>query len=422
MADPALKNNMNEKFFIKPYLQSLINANGKAIEDWFLDHSAKSAPFYYSSVDLRHSGFKLAPVDTNLFPAGFNNLSPDAFIKAIQGTKKYFAEHYPRTKKVLLLPEENTRNLYYLDNVAALQNIFSSAGFEVKIGALNFEQITPLISGNGTALIFEPLVREEDQIKTTASNFVPDAIVINNDLTTGAPPLLREIKQPIIPPVGYGWYRRQKSRHFETYNQLIQRFADTFKLDSWLISTFYHQCGMVDFKEKQGIDCVAMGAEKVLHRIRQKYVEYHITETPYVFVKANRGTYGMGIMTVRSGEELYEINKKTRNKMDVIKGGAHNTEVVIQEGIPSVDTIDGIVAEPMIYLIGGKPIGCSYRINSNRDAYGNLNSPGMSFENACDSDEEKKGDHDSSCPVLGLVAKLASLAATRECYEAGWEI
>ena len=48
-----------------------------AIEHWFrtqwLEHEA---PFY-SSVDLRNSGFKLAPVDTNLFPGGFNNLNPE---------------------------------------------------------------------------------------------------------------------------------------------------------------------------------------------------------------------------------------------------------------------------------------------------------------------------------------------------------
>ena len=45
------------------------------IEHWFrrqwMEHNA---PFY-SSVDLRNSGFKLAPVDTNLFPGGFNNLN-----------------------------------------------------------------------------------------------------------------------------------------------------------------------------------------------------------------------------------------------------------------------------------------------------------------------------------------------------------
>jgi glutamate--cysteine ligase len=29
-----------------------------------------------TSVDLRNAGFKLAPVDTNLFPGGFNNLNP----------------------------------------------------------------------------------------------------------------------------------------------------------------------------------------------------------------------------------------------------------------------------------------------------------------------------------------------------------
>lgn len=47
-----------------------------AIERWFrLQFIEHTAPFY-SSVDLRNSGFKLAPVDTNLGPAGFNNLNP----------------------------------------------------------------------------------------------------------------------------------------------------------------------------------------------------------------------------------------------------------------------------------------------------------------------------------------------------------
>jgi hypothetical protein len=31
-------------------------------------------PPFYGSVDLRNAGFKLAPVDMNLFPGGFNNL------------------------------------------------------------------------------------------------------------------------------------------------------------------------------------------------------------------------------------------------------------------------------------------------------------------------------------------------------------
>lgn len=37
------------------------------------DHAA---PFY-GSMDLRNSGFKLAPVDANLFPRGFNDLNKE---------------------------------------------------------------------------------------------------------------------------------------------------------------------------------------------------------------------------------------------------------------------------------------------------------------------------------------------------------
>ena len=48
-----------------------------AIEHWLrVQWQERETPFY-ASVDLRNSGFKLAPVDTNLYPGGFNNLNPD---------------------------------------------------------------------------------------------------------------------------------------------------------------------------------------------------------------------------------------------------------------------------------------------------------------------------------------------------------
>src|SRR5215212_8886673 len=48
-----------------------------AIEHYFRNHWLEHDVPFYASVDLRNSGFKLAPVDTNLFPGGFNNLNPD---------------------------------------------------------------------------------------------------------------------------------------------------------------------------------------------------------------------------------------------------------------------------------------------------------------------------------------------------------
>ncbi|MDX9716192.1 MAG: glutamate--cysteine ligase, partial [Thauera sp.] len=53
--------------------------NATEIERWFRDQWQDHMPPFYGSTDLRNSGFKLAPVDLNLFPGGFNNLN-DAFM------------------------------------------------------------------------------------------------------------------------------------------------------------------------------------------------------------------------------------------------------------------------------------------------------------------------------------------------------
>ena len=105
-----------------------------AIERWFrLQFIEHTAPFY-SSVDLRNSGFKLAPVDTNLFPAGFNNLNPAFMPLAVQAAMSAIERVCPDTERFLLVPENHTRNSYYLQNVAALKNILQRAGLAVRIG------------------------------------------------------------------------------------------------------------------------------------------------------------------------------------------------------------------------------------------------------------------------------------------------
>ncbi len=88
------------------------------------------------------------------------------------------------------------------------------------------------------------------------------------------------------------------------------------------------------FQESTGLDCVAKGIEKVLASVREKYKRYDINEEPYVFIKADSGTCGMGIMTVRSPEEILELNKKNRNKMQVIKEGARVSESSSRKACP----------------------------------------------------------------------------------------
>lgn len=45
------------------------------IEQWFRSQWQDTTPPFCGSTDLRNSGFKLAPVDLNLFPGGFIHLS-----------------------------------------------------------------------------------------------------------------------------------------------------------------------------------------------------------------------------------------------------------------------------------------------------------------------------------------------------------
>jgi glutamate--cysteine ligase len=259
-------------------------------------------------------------------------------------------------------------------------------------------------------------------VLATADGFTPDLILLNNDCTAGAPTILEGLAQPVEPPYKMGWYNRRKTEHFRAYDEITHDFADTFGFDPWFISAAFHRCGVVNFEERTGIECVALGVEKVLHVVRRKYEEYGIKDAPYVYVKADSGTYGMGIMTVGSGDELMELNKKTRNKMGTIKEGTANTEVIIQEGIPTIDTAQGATAEPMIYIIDGVPVGGAFRINEQRDTHSNLNAPGMRFVGMCDEaecgDEVKNSIKTPKCNfgAFGLIAALAALAAGREVY------
>lgn len=402
---------------ISHILSPLIQQHQEAIDAWF-EHTFRHTPaLFYTSVDIRHSGFKVVPVDTNVFPAGFNNLSERGRERAIDAAAAFLSRYYPDTARILIVPENHTRNTFYLDNVAAIYAIMNALdGVEVVIGTAAPEIDAPMEveSASGTILTLHPLV-QQDGVLSTISGFVPDVIVTNNDFTDGAPAVLSGISQPVIPPIGMGWYQRRKTSHFDTYNQLVRRFCQVIDIDPWLISTVFEHCGKINFKEQTGIECIALNVDKAIHKISEKYAQYGITKTPYVFIKSDRGTYGMGIMTVRSGEELYEMNKKNRNKMNKIKGGEVNSEVIIQEGVPTIDVVDGHSAEHMVYLVGGKAVNCIYRINEDRDEYSNLNSSGMRFQSM-------QPKEDRICDTLATIAKLASYAAAWECYEQSYSI
>ncbi len=405
-------------------LRSLCLERSEEVAGWMDARRSESGAPFYSSVDLRHAGYKLAPVDTNLFPAGFNNLSEHARARASACIRARFARYRQPISRVLIIPENHTRNQGYIDNLDALMGIFKEAGCEVAVGSLIATAEQPVVVTTSAGIVIDevPLVRKGSSL-CTASGFCPQIIILNNDLTSGLPDVLRGVVQPIAPRPSQGWHRRRKSIHFDAYDKLAREFADAFAIDPWLITSEFHKCGRVSFSERQGMECIAMGVEKVLHKVRTHYARYGIVDEPYVYVKSDSGTYGMGIMTVKSGDEMLEINKKIRNKMSIIKEGVESTEVVIQEGIHTIDKVNEAPAEPMLYLIDGNAVGGAYRVNASRDTTNNLNASGMEFRGMCDEDEVKGvAVPDCRFGALGLIAELASLAAPREEYGESYSI
>ncbi|MFW0777486.1 MAG: glutamate--cysteine ligase [Rickettsiales bacterium] len=403
-------------------LKELYASRGDEIENWLASKRSEAVPFVYTSVDLRHSRLRVVPVDTNLFPAGFNNLSPRGMDRASRFLARHFQDDFPEAKRVLIIPENHTRNLFYLENLAVIKSLFEAQGLEVQIGSLAVEkgEVLELKSHSGKPITQHHIMRDGNKV-ALKNGFVPDVVVVNNDMTSGSPDILHELEQPVIPPVGMGWYRRRKSVHFDMYKQLSTEFCEAFGLDPWLLSAEFHSCGLVDFKDRSSLECVAKSVEDILTRARAKHEEYGIKDDPYVFIKADSGTYGMGIMTVKTPEEIFELNKKDRNKMQTIKEGTRVSEIIIQEGVPTVDVIDDKVAEPMIYMIDGVPVGGMWRVNEQRDNRSNLNAAGMSFTGMCDETEDECGEwksvQDCHFRSFGLVAALAALAAAREQYE-----
>lgn len=418
-------------------LEKQVIAAQPQIEHWFRVQWHEHAAPFYSSVDLRNAGYKLAPVDTNLFPGGFNNLNPDFMPLAVQAAQVAVEKLCTTAQRLLIIPENHTRNLYYLQNVAALAEILRKTGLAVRIGSLipGLTQALHIDLPDGQVLKLEPVLREGDRLKLRESGegqarFDPCAVLLNNDLSAGVPDILKGLdpEQTLIPPLHAGWATRRKSNHFRAYAELARTFARLIGIDPWLIDPYFSHCSGVDFMARAGEDCLAAHVEALLDQIRAKYAEYGIDREPFVIVKADAGTYGMGIMTVKSPSDVRDLSRRVRNKMAVVKEGLPVNQVLIQEGVYTFESINGAVAEPVVYMIDHFVIGGFYRVHTGRGADENLNAPGMHFVPLAFEEVGSYADASArpDAPVnrfytYGVLARLAALAAAIELEESNTE-
>ena len=171
-----------------------------AIERWFRLEWMEHTPPFYTSVDVRNAGFKLAPVDTDFYPNGWNNLTPEMLPLAVQAAMVAIEKICPEARNLLIIPEHNIRSTFYLSNLAQLRSIFHMAGLNVRIGSISPElkKSTVIDLPGGESITLEPVLRNKGRIGV--KDFDPCTILLNNDLAAGIPGILEDLHQQYLQP------------------------------------------------------------------------------------------------------------------------------------------------------------------------------------------------------------------------------
>lgn len=396
------------------------------IESWLRQQLRESTIPPYCSVDLRNEGFKIAVVDTNLFPAGFNNLNPAFMPLCIQAAQSVIEQKLPGCQRILIIPENHTRNQFYFESVAILHEIFSKAGFDVRVGSLlsDLTHAKEIKLMSGRHFLLEPIKRTGNRVHV--EGFDPCLLLLNNDLSDGLPDILNNIQQAIFPAPKLGWAYRTKSKHFQHYQNACDELAKIIDIDPWFISPLFDYCDDVNFIKREGEERLVEKTAALLAAIQQKYNQYGIKHKPFAVIKADSGTYGMGIMMVQDAAEIQQLNRKERSRMSASKGKIAVNKVIIQEGVYTFETWGEkeSVAEPVVYMIGKHVVGGFYRVHTERGINENLNAPGMHFEplafvKSCNNPDQfcDPADCTNRFYAYGVIARLGLIAAVREMRE-----
>ncbi|RTL39448.1 MAG: glutamate--cysteine ligase [Burkholderiales bacterium] len=393
-------------------LEARILESMPATERWFRLEWMEHTPTFYASVDLRNAGFKLAPVDTNLFPSGFNHLTAQMLPQAVQAAMAAIEKICPEARNLLVIPETGERCTFYLENLATLARIFTQAGLNVRFGTLDtsITEPTALALASGGSITLEPLVRKRGRLML--KGFDPCTILLNNDLAAGTPPQLMGLhEQYLLPPLHAGWTVRRKSQHFRAYEEVAKRFGKLLGMDPWLITPMFQT---VDLQGKKSLDLLQAAADAQLTKVRRKYKEYGINEKPFVVIKSDIGSHGRGVMTIRDAKDIETLAERLPDSL--------GSEILVQEGVPTHERVHEAVAEPVVYTMDRYVVGGYYRVHAHRGIDENLNAPGASYVPLAFAESphlprpgEKPG---ASAPnrfyMYGVIGRLAMLAASYE--------
>jgi glutamate--cysteine ligase len=422
-----MSENSDKIAVVNPNIFQKVCGKQDAIHAWLNSLEGSNELPLYSSVDIRDAGFKIAVVDTNIFPAGFNNLCEHGLEDAVALMRAAILKRVAHCQDILLITEEHTRNVWYLENIRILQEIITKAGFNAKIATFmtvqpdfcNTANYVELETATGQPVRIFCLKKLLAKFEAGAGNY--DLIILNNDLTTGIPEILKNSKIPIYPSIQAGWHSRLKSHHFRLTQELMEEFARIVDLDPWFFSAYYDIVDNVDINNEIDRMRLFAAATELFAKISQKYQNENICEKPYIVLKSDSGTYGMGVMTIHSPQDILDLNRKEKNRLHVGKGSQIIDRYLLQEGVPTIHNVDNQVSEICLYQIDNNFVGGFYRSHAQKGERDNLNSQGAEFKRMCPH-LKKYGegcvhDHLTMFDIYRIIVRIAGIAAHREIIQ-----
>ena len=148
------------------------------IKNWFEEQRKNTPVPFYGSFDIRDAGWKVVVVDSNAFPAGFNNIDEKDHQTLSKGIQEWFSSLDSSPKRVLLWPEAHTRNPGYMDNIWTINTLIQNTGIDVCVGT-DFLKGQTFSSSKGEISLVDVDVQNHS---VNADGKPVDMIILNSDL------------------------------------------------------------------------------------------------------------------------------------------------------------------------------------------------------------------------------------------------
>ena len=274
---------MNFQITNKIDFENFAQKNWNAINIFLDGYQSSLPPLLYGSVDIRESSHKYAPVDMNMYPAGFNNICKFDQAQTTNQFATFFKQTKADAKTIGIFIESHTKNLFYLDHIYQLSLLITNAGYQTFLFTIDND-----LFESGEQKTLNLISQSQHQVTIHLAQMINhqffiqdqalDLIVMNNDQSKPFNINWDEIKTPIHPTPKIGWFKRKKADHFSFYEKVVSAFSAKFSVEPNLLMAQYTSVDQVNFATKDGIDKIADEFDLLQKKIGK--------ESP-IYIKAN---------------------------------------------------------------------------------------------------------------------------------------